>query len=90
MPAGSFPAFVAEYPGNCERWYPRVQQSLGATASQVMGTGVFDPPARPWIPFVHDHSRGLANPGEDAFYPIYREPFGFRDRVSAKIAIDFH
>ena len=42
MSAGSFPAFAAEYPGNCERWYPRVQQSLGATTWQVMGTGVFD------------------------------------------------
>ncbi len=76
MPAGSFPAFVAEYPGNCEGGHPRVQQSLGATASQVMGTGVFDGSAGVAVFWFYDHSRGLANPGEDAFYPIYRESFG--------------
>ena len=51
MPAGSFPAFVAEY--------PRVQQSLGATASQVMGTGVFDSSAGAAVFWFYDHSRGL-------------------------------
>ena len=41
-----------------------------------MGTGVFDGSAGAAVFWFYDHSRGLANPGEYAFYPIYRESFG--------------
>ena len=55
MPVGGGPAFVAEYPGNYERSYPRVQQSLGATASQIMGTGVFDGSTGAAVFWFYDH-----------------------------------
>ena len=48
------------------RWHPRSFQPDSKGASQVMGTGVFDPPARPWISFIHDHTGSLADPADDA------------------------
>ena len=45
-----------------------------------MGTGIFGGSAGAAVFRFYDNPRGLANSGEDAFYPIYRESFGLADR----------